>query len=272
MLVELPETPGLDPEERAHRLEDALVLRERLGSLTGDPRAGAAIDASIASVNEDPDALDRLLESQHYRLAWWRASSWDLGYRRFFDINSLVGLRVEDPAVFEDSHRLILGLVAEGSIQGLRVDHLDGLRDPQGYLERLRAAAPGAWIVVEKILAEAESLPGPWPVEGTTGYELAALATRQLVDADGLAALDRRWRTAAPELADWATVAEAARREVIRDALGSDLNRLSAMLLGVCEANRRFRDFTRHELHAALHEVVSAVDVYRTYGRPDGTI
>ena len=120
---------------------------------TSDP------DAEIAAINADADRLDRLLTEQHYRLASWRAGLSDLRYRRFFDVNDLIGLRVEDPAVFDDVHRLVLHWVERGLVDGLRVDHPDGLRDPAGYLARLRAAAPDAWIVVEKILAADEALP-----------------------------------------------------------------------------------------------------------------
>ena len=127
-------------------------------------------DAEIAAINADADRLDRLLTEQHYRLASWRAGLSDLRYRRFFDVNDLIGLRVEDPAVFDDVHRLVLRWVERGLVDGLRVDHPDGLRDPAGYLARLRGAAPEAWIVVEKILAADEALPAGWPVDGTTGY------------------------------------------------------------------------------------------------------
>ncbi len=225
-------------------------------------------DAALAALNADVEALDRLLVAQHYRLAHWRSASRDLGYRRFFDINSLIGLRVELEEVFEATHRLVLERVVAGQIQGLRIDHVDGLRDPQAYLKRLRAAAPEAWIVVEKILEPGERLPASWPVDGTTGYEFAALVNRLLADPGGIPRLDAAWRTLAPQLADWEEVAHAARLDAIAGGLGSDLNRLTERLLAICEAHRRYRDFTRHELHEALRELMAAMDVYRTYVAP----
>src|SRR5271165_4515408 len=110
-----------------------------------------------------------LLESQHYRLAWWRAAATELNWRRFFDVTSLIGVRVEDPAVFDATHALIIRLVSEGLVDGLRADHPDGLADPRGYLRRLAAASGGVWVVAEKILEAGELLPGDWPCAGTTG-------------------------------------------------------------------------------------------------------
>jgi (1->4)-alpha-D-glucan 1-alpha-D-glucosylmutase len=267
-LGELPSATSSDPAELTRRRQDTLVLKERLAALVKNASVAAALDASLAAVNADANALDRLLEDQPYRLAYWRASSRDLGYRRFFDINSLIGLRVEREEVFTATHRLILELVAAGKIDGLRIDHPDGLRDPAGYFDRLRAAAPDAWIVVEKILEDGERLPASWPVDGTTGYEFAALTNRLLVDGTASEPLSRHWAGVAPELAEWADVARSARLEAVSVSLGSDLNRLADLFLGICEANRRYRDFTRHDLHEALRELVAALDVYRTYVQP----
>src|SRR5581483_6888655 len=115
------------------------------------------------------------LDAQPYRLARWRVASQEINYRRFFDITSLIALRAEDPAVFDATHALVLSLLRRGDLDGVRIDHVDGLRLPLAYLRRLReAAGPDAWIVVEKILDDGESLPATWPVQGTTGYEFAA--------------------------------------------------------------------------------------------------
>ena len=118
-----------------------------------------------------------LLESQHYRLAWWRDAATELNWRRFFDIATLIGIRVEDPAVFDATHEVIVSLVTEGLVDGLRVDHPDGLADPRGYLERLAAVTGGAWVVVEKILAADETLPSDWACAGTTGYDALRSST-----------------------------------------------------------------------------------------------
>lgn len=222
---------------------------------------------AVAAINDDPDRLDALLGAQHWRLAHWRAASQDLGYRRFFDVDSLIGLRVEDPDVFRDTHALILRWVAEGRVDGLRIDHPDGLRDPAAYFARLRAAAPNAWIIAEKILEPDEALPTDWPIQGTTGYRFANLATGLHVDPAGQKGLDAVWAGVADAGPAWEKIVAGARREVLAALLGSDLNRLAALFLRVCEADRRHRDYTRHDLRQALSEVAAALEVYRTYAR-----
>jgi len=239
---------------------------ERVVAAAGDAQD---LDAAAAVVNADVQLLDEILGAQHWRLASWRSATRDLGYRRFFDINDLVGLRMEAEGVFDDTHGLVLEWVADGRVDGLRVDHPDGLRDPAGYFARLRAAAPDAWIVAEKILEPDETLPTDWPIQGTTGYRFANLATGVLVDPDGAPGLTAMWAEVANAGAEWETIALDARRQVLASVLGSDVNRLTALFLEVCEVNRRYRDFTRHELHHALREVAAALPVYRTYVRLD---
>lgn len=236
-----------------------------------DPRTVEGLE-DIAALNADQDRLDALLCAQHYRLASWRSASTDLNYRRFFDINALIGLRVEDPDVFRDTHALVLGWVADGRVDGLRIDHPDGLRDPAAYLARLRAAAPEAWIVVEKILAPDEPLPAAWPIHGTTGYRFANLATGLMVDPAGEPGLSASWAEVAEARPDWEAIASDARREVLVSVLGSDVNRLTKLFAVVCETDERFGDVTRRDLHDALVEVAAALGVYRTYVRPGDAI
>lgn len=131
----------------------------------------------------DRAAIARLHDQQPYRLMSWRDAPRELSYRRFFEITGLAGVRVEDGAVFDDTHRLILELVHDGKVDGLRVDHVDGLADPKGYLERLRhEAGPDCYITVEKILGEGEQIPADWPISGTTGYEFIAAVSDALID------------------------------------------------------------------------------------------
>ncbi len=267
-LGELPPSTAADPGEVERRQADAAVLGARLEILAEIPRLSGAMDRVLARLNADPAALDGLLEEQNYRLAFWRAASRDLGYRRFFDIDTLIGLRVERPEVFEATHALICELVADGWIDGLRVDHPDGLRDPAGYFERLRASAPGAWIVAEKILVGEEALPADWPIDGGTGYAFADRATGLLVDPAGEEPLTRRYHRFVGDHRTWQEVSAETRLEVLSDALGSDLNRLTHLFVEICEANPRYRDFTRHDLHGALREVAAHLPVYRTYVRP----
>ena len=140
--------------------------------MRADGSVAAALDDEIEALNADPDRLDALLRRQNYRLAHWRTASEELDYRRFFNIESLIGVRVEDPEVFARTHRLIVELVKEGTVDGLRVDHVDGLRDPEKYLTDLAVATGGAYTVVEKILEPGETLRGrgPWPERRATTF------------------------------------------------------------------------------------------------------
>ncbi len=238
-----------------------------LDPTTMDALGARSLEGAVEALNADVDAFDALLNRQHYRLAHWRSASRDLGYRRFFDIDDLVGLRVEDERVFAETHALPLRWVAEGRLDGLRIDHPDGLRDPAGYFTRLRAAAPDAWIVAEKILELDEALPPDWPVDGTTGYGFANLATGLQVAPGAEVTMTELWNNLADAGPAWDTVVADARAEVLSTVLGSDANRLTDLFLAVCEAHRRYRDFTRHELHHALRAAAATLPVYRTYVR-----
>jgi (1->4)-alpha-D-glucan 1-alpha-D-glucosylmutase len=252
-----------------HREKDA--LKARFAEVYAeDAAARAAVDAAVARLNRDWDALDRLLDAQNYRLAYWKAASRDLGYRRFFDVNTLAGLRVEVDRVYQDTHAIVLGWLREGSIDGVRVDHPDGLRDPRGYLERLREARPEGWVVVEKILEPGERLPEDWPVDGTTGYDFMSRVDAVFVDPAGEDALTRTYGTLTGETAPYADVLYARKHQVLREVLGSDVDRLTALLVEVCERHRRHRDYTRHELQDALREVIACFPVYRSYLPPQG--
>jgi (1->4)-alpha-D-glucan 1-alpha-D-glucosylmutase len=234
------------------------------------PAVAAAVRAEVAALDADVDELDALLDRQNFRLAFWRTAGEELDYRRFFDITTLAGLRVEAPEVFIDTHRLVLSWVADGEVDGLRIDHPDGLRDPARYFDMLRAAAPDAWIVIEKILEPGESLPGHWPVEGTTGYDFCASVTRLLHDERGLTSIREHHDVVVGEVTDLAEVEHAAKVAVMETSLASDVARVLNLLAAVAEQHRRFRDHTRQELRAALVEVAAAHDVYRTYVVPDG--
>ncbi|MCV0403115.1 MAG: malto-oligosyltrehalose synthase [Chloroflexi bacterium] len=271
LLPVLPDHYGRVLEAGDIRLEErqgepVVVAADRTFPLAPETIAGGV---SIDALNADVDALDALLNRQHYRLAHWRTAARDLGYRRFFDIDDLAGLRIEDDRVFDATHALPLRWVAEGRVDGLRIDHPDGLRDPAGYFRRLRAAAPDAWIVAEKILELDEELPSDWPIDGTTGYGFANLATGLQVSAAAEAPMTELWERLADAGPGWDEVVEEARAEVLSTVLGSDVNRLTDLFLAVCESHRRYRDFTRHELHHALRAVAGSLPVYRTYVRAE---
>ncbi len=249
---------------RRHRHKE--VLRRTLDRLCRErPEVAAAVEAEIQRVNADPEALDALLDRQNYRVAFWKTAGGDLGYRRFFDVNSLVGLRVEAERVFFDTHQLVLGWLENGTVDGLRIDHPDGLRHPAAYLHRLRTARPGAWVVVEKILEPGESLPESWPVEGTTGYDFMWRVSALFVDREAERALTDLYRELTGQPTSYPEVLRVCKHRVLRDVLGSDVNRLTALLLEVCQRHRHYRDHTRHELHEVLRELIACFPVYRTY-------
>jgi (1->4)-alpha-D-glucan 1-alpha-D-glucosylmutase len=264
----LPDARRTDAAAVAERHRDKEVLRDRLADLCRDhPGVAAAIDAEIDALNADPDAVDDLLSQQNFRLAYWRTGAEELSYRRFFDIETLAGLRVEDEAVFADTHRLILRLVADGTLDGLRIDHVDGLADPEGYLVRLRDATSGVYVVVEKILQPGEELPS-WPVAGTSGYEFLNRVNQLFVDPRHDAALRGGYARFTGRHEDYAEVVHAAKLEIMREDLAAEVERLTSLLADVCERHRRHRDYTRRELRDALREIIAAFGVYRTYARP----
>ncbi|HEX2119094.1 MAG TPA: alpha-amylase family glycosyl hydrolase, partial [Acidimicrobiales bacterium] len=194
-LGRLPPSIATDRDSVDERHRDKEVLRANLAELfEEEPDVAAAVDQAVAAINEDGDALDALLERQNYRLAYWRVAGQELDYRRFFDITTLIGLRSENLFVFADTHETMIGLVRDGKVAGLRVDHVDGLADPAAYLRRLRGlAGPDAWLLVEKILRGDEELPASWPIEGTTGYEVADLLGAWLTDPAGAEVLRAGW-------------------------------------------------------------------------------
>jgi (1->4)-alpha-D-glucan 1-alpha-D-glucosylmutase len=268
----LPDASLTDRDSVARRHEEKETLRARLdAACRADPALAEAVDTAVERFNSDPDRLDTLLGRQNYRLARWQVAGYELDYRRFFDVTGLIALRTEDPRVFEDTHALITGLVVDGVFDGVRVDHPDGLRDPTGYLERLDRATRGAWTVVEKILERDEELAADWPVAGTTGYDFLNLVGGLFVDPVGEAPLSDLYRRFTGDDVDYSEAADQGRREVLDSSLATELERLTALAVEVCEGRRRYRDFSRVELRAALREALVAVGVYRTYVRPGGS-
>jgi (1->4)-alpha-D-glucan 1-alpha-D-glucosylmutase len=213
--------------------------------------------------------LHDLLEQQAYRLAFWRVAADEINYRRFFDINELAGIRMENPEVYAHTHRLIGRLIAEVKLHGLRLDHIDGLLDPGGYLAHLKDWAAERtetfYVVVEKILARHERLRADWPVAGTTGYDFTNLVNGVFVDADGKQAMDRTYRRFLDRSADFDEILYACKLLVIDTILASELNRLASGLDAISERHWSTRDYTEERLRAALREVVACFPVYRTY-------
>lgn len=259
------------PNERRSRVR---ALSRQLAALADSSTAVAdAIAARIDELNGSPDrpqsfdALHRLLERQHYRLAFWRVAAHEINYRRFFDINELAGLRMENPELFRDSHRLIARLLDEDRIQGLRLDHVDGLRDPRAYLTRLRNLVPGRepYLLVEKILAGHESLRQDWPVAGTTGYEFLNLVNGLFVDPAGERGLSRGYEQFIGAGTDFPALVIEAKRQILREALASELHVLANRFNRLAKQNRHTRDYSLIGLREALTGVVAHFPVYRTY-------
>ena len=258
----LPRATSTDPLDRLARHRDKEVLKRHL-----EAADVAAVDRAVAELNDDRDALDALLDRQNYRLAWWRTAGHELDYRRFFDITTLAGLRMEDEVVFEDTHALVLRWLVEGVLDGVRIDHPDGLRRPEQYVRWLRERAPDAWIVLEKILEPGERLPR-WECDGTTGYDFLNQVTRVLNDPRGEEPFTAAYARFTGESTDFEELAYEKKRLVLRDLLAADLLRLTNLFVQLCESERRYRDFTRPELHAVLREAIACFPVYRTYVVP----
>jgi len=269
-LARLPAPDSTNEEVLAARHRDKTILYELLQRACKEqPDASAAIMRAVDELNNNIDALDALLNLQNYRLTYWRTADQELGYRRFFDINSLIGVRVERPRVFNATHIRVLEWLRSGELDGVRVDHPDGLRDPEQYFERLRAAAPQAWILAEKILEPHESLRTHWPIAGTTGYDFLNMCNGLLVHREGLTELSEIYANFTGETQDFDTLAHAKKLNVEHEALGSDVNRLAQLFVEICENNRDRRDYTRAEIRRAIREVAASFSVYRTYVAPE---
>lgn len=265
-LSSLPLHCATDRASTRRRHRDKEIIRNLLARILSENLEAARItDALIKEINVHPDSLESLLDRQNYRLAFWRTASQDLGYRRFFDINSLVGLRMEDEDVFGDSHRLILSWLKEGALDGVRIDHPDGLRDPAAYLGRLRRASPGTWLIVEKITGPDERIRTDWPVDGTTGYEFIHLLTHLLTCPEGEAELTRLYSEFTGEGRRYEEILREKKSDIIDRLFGSDVNRLASLMLSICEHHRRYRDYSRPEISRALRILVACFPVYRTY-------
>ena len=271
-LRRLPPSVATDRDSVEERHRDKEVLRANLAELFEQhPEVAQAVDEAVADLNADPDAVDALLERQNYRLAFWKVAGQELDYRRFFDITTLIALRSENLFVFADTHEKMIELVRAGKVTGLRVDHVDGLRQPTEYLRLLRSAAgPDTYLVVEKILEHDEVLPADWEVEGTTGYDFAATVSPLFVDPAGEKPMTEVYESFIGRPLDYDALVHHNKHLVMREVLAADVNRLTNLLVWVCDRHRRQRDHTRQDLSRAVRELLACLDVYRTYTRPGG--
>ncbi|PQP04031.1 malto-oligosyltrehalose synthase [Pseudomonas frederiksbergensis] len=262
----------------AHSL--AIPLKAELHELASDPAILHAIARTLGTYDSlTPEGFQRLhnlLERQSYRLASWRTAADDINWRRFFDINELGGLRVERPAVFEATHAKIFELVAEGLVDGLRIDHIDGLADPRGYCRKLRRRidrlAPGRHlpIYVEKILGEGETLHRDWCVDGSTGYEFMNQLSLLQHDPEGAQTLGELWSRHSERPADFRQEAQLARQQILNGSLAGDFESVAHALLQVARNDLMTRDLTLGAIRRALQELIVHFPVYRTYISPLG--
>jgi (1->4)-alpha-D-glucan 1-alpha-D-glucosylmutase len=279
--------PGVD--RMVERNRDKEINKRRLAELCARaPDISNAIDEDVKSINGTPgepssfDELHELIKVQAYRLANWRVASDDINYRRFFDTNDLAGLCMENENVFEASHRLILSFMADGKVDGLRIDHPDGLFNPAEYFDRLQQRITAAvndspttsnqsrYVVIEKILTGDERLPQEWPVCGTTGYDFSNLVNGLFVDPASAARFERIYRNFTGDEIDFDDLAYRSRKLIIQVALDSELNVLAHKLTRIALSKRNTCDFTLSSLREALTEVVASFPVYRTYVSPAG--
>lgn len=290
-LEHLPPRTDLGAEIVQQRVRENEVARRRLAALEeSSEEVRRGLEQTIADYNGRKgetasfDKLESLVTEQPYRLCYWRVATDEINYRRFFDVDALAAIRVEDPEVFAAVHEMLLGFVAKGWVTALRVDHADGLLDPQQYLANLALAVRRAkgeeaetapqpacllYTLVEKILAHDETLPADWPVHGTTGYDFLNLLGGIFVDRLGAYSLRESYGRFIGQLDPFAQVLYESKRTILATSLSAELTMLSHQLDHVSEQHRWSRDFTRLSLFRALREVVACFPVYRTYIRPE---
>jgi (1->4)-alpha-D-glucan 1-alpha-D-glucosylmutase len=286
-LRNLPAGTRRDHEAMEERYREQRIARQRIDQLLRKSTiVRAAFDRAMRQLNGEKgnprsfDKLDELLNQQWYRLAYWRVAADEINYRRFFDINDLAAIRVENQRVFDAVHRLVGTLLEKGWVTGIRIDHPDGLRDPQNYFKSLqnlyrshRAGnddeANEVYVVAEKILSGDEPLPSDWAVAGTTGYDLLNIISRVQVHAEGLAELRNIYNSATGNTQKPAHIVYESRREVLQGSMASELQMLTAALYRIAQSHRASRDFTQPALRRALREVLAGMTVYRTYARGD---
>ena len=284
----IPPRQETDPALVAARRREIDIGRKRLaGLLDTSPSVRDFVEDNVRVFNGMPgdprsfDLLDELLDDQAYRVAFWRVAGEEINYRRFFDINELAAIRMEEPQVFAEAHRLVFRLVGDGIVTGLRVDHPDGLYAPAEYFQRLQRGCsralgqePGGhefYVVAEKILAPGEHLPEGWATAGTTGYEFLNLVNGIFVDRAQARAMEQIYARQIRLRPPFSEIVYECKRMIMETSMASEINMLGHRLNRISEKHRSSRDFTLRSLTRALREVIAAFTVYRTYmSDPEG--
>ena len=228
-------------------------------------RTSRQTDAEITKINKDPQRLDEILNAQFYFLSHWQAADTEINYRRFFSINHLLGLRMEKPDVFEYMHKLIFKMLQNHQLDGLRIDHIDGLTDPAEYLNNIRKSTPNTWILVEKILGHKESIPSKWPIQGTTGYDFLNLLNGLFVNPSVKITLTNLYQKITGQTGQFKDVLYDKKLLMLKTSFESEITRLIKILEEISMSRRDYRDLTLGELRQGLSIIISNFPVYRTY-------
>ena len=258
-----------DPEERSNQIK--LIHRTMWELYNTNTAIRTLIDENVTEFNgekgkpESFNSLDDLLSQQLFRLSFWKVAAEEINYRRFFCINDLISLRMEDDSVFSHTHGLILDLIKRRIVTGLRIDHVDGLYDPTTYLQELRKRVPTTYIVVEKILNLKEDLPHFWPVQGTTGYDFTNYVNELFCQKENVRAFSRIYSSITGSKKLYADVVTHNKRLVIQEDMASDVHNLAQLLKEISSRDRHGSDITLNALQRAMTEVLAAFPVYRTY-------
>ncbi|HLS73644.1 MAG TPA: malto-oligosyltrehalose synthase [Actinomycetaceae bacterium] len=292
VLKDGPESPYAAWFDVGDLAEGSGILMPVLGSRIGSVLAAGELHLDTMVVPTEPEAgeqhvlryyehvfpvregteslpLTELLDRQFYRLSYWRVADEELNYRRFFDVDTLAAVRMEDPEVFEATHRVLLDLIAEGHIDALRIDHPDGMADPRGYFRQLHEATGGAWVAAEKILEGEEPLPADWPIAGTTGYDAAWRIHALLIDPAGSEPLGTVMsQVAGDNRGELDAMIAEAKRQIIGTSLYAEVFRVASLLRQLCEEDVRLRDHTFRALEDCVVELLVALDRYRAYVVP----
>ena len=270
----IPPRTSTIPADVSRRLRDAFTAQQRTFLLYRDHlEARMAIEAVLHEISEDKNQLHALLEAQGYRLAFWKIAYEEINYRRFFDINDLVCLRIEEEDVFASRHQVILELLAEGKVTGLRVDHIDGLLDPETYLNRLQtnasrvSAENPVYLIVEKILGRDEELSTDWPTCGTTGYDFLSAVNDLLIDNAGLRDLETVYAEFTAQIQTFSDVCYERNKQVIWQLFTAEAHTLGHHLGRLAAQDWLARDVPMTELLEALVETTACLPIYRTYIR-----
>ncbi len=274
--------PGLDrlsdlfsdlPMWRPQVAERALALKAELAALLReDETSRTAVEEQVSALNADWRALDALIQEQFWRVAYYGVAGDDINYRRFFNINDLAGLRMELPEVFRHAHSRIVPMIEDGTLDGIRLDHVDGLLDPKRYFTDLRAASSRPfYLVIEKILAAHEQLREDWPVEGTTGYDFTNLVLGAMIDPAAEERFTETYKSFTGLVTPFEQIVRDCKIRIMENEMASELNVLGRDAGRIARQNPMTADFTRNILQRAIKQVVAHFPVYRTYIDMDGT-